>query len=217
MIFLLGLGLACIANAQDYSFPKNDEGEYEFSEVVEVNLSKSLLFANATKWAMDYYKERGYKNVVQLESELNGRLIIKDYGARIDTYSKKHGPLRLVKVYYILSIDCKDNKYRYIINNIKIKSPFNSSDFGGVFGAGLEWDMTHKQHLEKTDEYKHQIDSINSLMLNAKGRKLKKLQDQVEDLNEKVTSELEMYKEEYLIFDHLIKSLKKKMSDNSDF
>lgn len=216
LLTLLVILFACFVNAQDYSFPKNNDGEYEFTEVVNTNQMKSILFSNATAWAIDFYEEHGYKNVVQLESEVDGRMIIKDYDVVLDGYSlKKEKPLETVKVYYTLTIDCKDNKYRYIINDIAIKSPSNSSAFGGLFG--LEWDMTHETHLEEIKKCEQQIDSINGLTQNAKGKKLKKLQAQIEDLNEKIKSEKDMYKEEFLIFDRLIKTLKKKMATNSNF
>ena len=66
---------ATFVNAQNYVFPKNADEEYEFSEVINNNLSKSALFVNAKTWVMDVFKN--YKAVVQIESESNGRIVAK--------------------------------------------------------------------------------------------------------------------------------------------
>lgn len=216
ILFLdLALLFVIAVYSQNYEFPKNADGEYEFSEVVESNLSKGTLFANATSWAMKFYEEDGYKNVVQLESELEGRLVIKDYDVVIDGYEVKNkSNFRTVKVYYTLTIDCKDNKYRYVINEIKIKSP--SSRFS-MIGSDLEWDVNRENHLETISNLKRDKEMLESQIQNVKGRKLSKLQKQLDEINEKVKAETDMYYEEFTLFDRLINSLKKKMSTNSDF
>lgn len=216
ILFLdLALLFVIAVYSQNYEFPKNADGEYEFSEVVESNLSKGTLFANATSWAMKFYEEDGYKNVVQLESELEGRLVIKDYDVVIDGYEVKNkSNFRTVKVYYTLTIDCKDNKYRYVINEIKIKSP--SSRFS-MIGSDLEWDVNRENHLETISNLKRDKEMLESQIQDVKGRKLSKLQKQLDEINEKVKAETDMYYEEFTLFDRLINSLKKKMSTNSDF
>jgi len=216
ILFLdLALLFVIAVYSQNYEFPKNADGEYEFSEVVESNLSKGTLFANATSWAMKFYEEDGYKNVVQLESELEGRLVIKDYDVVIDGYEVKNkSNFRTEKVYYTLTIDCKDNKYRYVIDEIKIKSP--SSRFS-MIGVDLEWDVNRENHLETISNLKRDKEMLESQIQNVKGRKLSKLQKQLDEINEKVKAETDMYYEEFNLFDRLINSLKKKMSTNSDF
>lgn len=216
ILFLdLALLFVIAVYSQNYEFPKNADGEYEFSEVVESNLSKGTLFANATSWAMKFYEEDGYKNVVQLESELEGRLVIKDYDVVIDGYEVKNkSNFRTEKVYYTLTIDCKDNKYRYVIDEIKIKSP--SSRFS-MIGVDLEWDVNRENHLETISNLKRDKEMLESQIQNVKGRKLSKLQKQLDEINEKVKAETDMYYEEYELFNRLIKSLKKKMATNSDF
>jgi hypothetical protein len=216
ILFLdLALLFVIAVYSQNYEFPKNADGEYEFSEVVESNLSKGTLFANATSWAMKFYEEDGYKNVVQLESELEGRLVIKDYDVVIDGYEVKNkSNFRTEKVYYTLTIDCKDNKYRYVIDEIKIKSP--SSRFS-MIGVDLEWDVNRENHLETISNLKRDKEMLESQIQNVKGRKLSKLQKQLDEINEKVKAETDMYYEEFTLFDRLINSLKKKMSTNSDF
>ena len=204
-----------IAQAQDYSFPKNEDGKYEFSEVINNNLSKSTLFANSTSWAMEYFKEEGFQNVVQFCSETDGRIIIKNYGVVLNDIEIKKGKSHFGKenVNYTLTIDCKENKYRYIINDITIKKLSYSS----LYGNDMEWDMTHERHLENITAYNHEKDSLNSLVPNLKGKKLTKIQNQISEVEDKIKGEKEMYNDEFAIFERLINSLKKKMLANTDF
>ena len=204
-----------IAQAQDYSFPKNEDGKYELSEVINNNLSKSTLFANSTSWAMEYFKEEGFQNVVQFCSETDGRIIIKNYGVVLNDIEIKKGKSHFGKenVNYTLTIDCKENKYRYIINDITIKKLSYSS----LYGNDMEWDMTHERHLENITAYNHEKDSLNSLVPNLKGKKLTKIQNQISEVEDKIKGEKEMYNDEFAIFERLINSLKKKMLANTDF
>ena len=191
----------------------SEDGEYEFSEIVEVNLSKATLFANATSWAMKFYKDEGYKNVVQLESESDGRLIIKDYGLVIDEYElKTKTNYRKEKIYYTLTIDCKDNKYRYIISDIRIRIPAQS-----LIGSYIEYNVKHEGHLKTIEDLNRNKENIEEQIPNVKGKKLSKLQKELDEINNKIKAETDIYNDEFNFFDGLIKSLKKKMSTNSDF
>ena len=212
---LLLAGWSITAHSQDFTFPKNGDGEYEFSEIVEIEASKATLFANATSWAMSYYEEEGYKNVIQFESETDGRIIIKNVDAVLNRRDIKMGKVHFESenIYYTLTIDCKDNKYRFIINDIKIKT----LSYSPVFGNDMEWDMTHEKHLEKIDQYKQELENLKKQAETLKGGKKTKTQKQIDELKEKEEGEKEMYQDEYNIFERLIKSLKKKMLTNSDF
>ena len=211
------LVVVIVGYSQNFQFPKNADGEYEFSEVVESNLSKETLFANATSWAIKFYEDSGYKNVVQLESESDGRLVIKDYDAVIFKCKvKNETELRTEKIYYTLAIDCKDNKYRYVINEIKIKSQSSSSRFS-LIGIDIEWDVNHEARLETINKLKHDKKVLETQMQHVKGRKLSKTQKQLDEINEQIKMETEVYNEEFNVFDRLINSLKKKMSTNNGF
>jgi len=202
--------------SQEKTFPKNANNEYEFSEVVEIGLSKQTLFANALSWAMSFYED--YKSVVQTESESDGRLVIKDY--ELILYPQKTEE----RVYYTLTIDCKDNKYRYVFNDIKIKD-YTPDKYSIVLGISMGWDVNHEQHLEKIKELSEERSNIEKQMQNAsatlKGGKLKKttkkLQALLDDINDNLAKEEFLYNDEFNTFDRLINSLKKKMSENTDF
>lgn len=209
------LFLGVVVYSQDFSFNKNENGEYEFSEVVETNLSKSTMFKNATSWAMDYFKEEGFNNVVKFCSEAEGRIIIKNFNLILNDVDIKKGKTHYGKenLYYTVTIDCKDNKYRYIINDISIKT----LSYFPLSGGDMEYDMKHETHLENINTYKLEKDSLISLKNDLKGRKLTKAQNQIDEVEDKIKGEMEMYNEEYFIINRLINSLKKAMAKNSDF
>ena len=119
---VLNMLLCIIANAQDYSFPLNEDGEYEFSEVIETDLSKANLFANATSWAVNFYNEN-YKSALQLASEADGRIVIKYYDTVLymkDRKKTQYFDDHFEYLQYTLTIECKEKKYRYTINEIEI-------------------------------------------------------------------------------------------------
>lgn len=215
LLAILALAVTTYGFSHSLQFPKNTDGEYEFSEVVESKLTQGTLYANATSWAMNYYEEHGYKNVVQLESRLDGRLVIKDYDVILDGYEDKNKSIiRIEKIYYTLTIDCKDNKYRYVINDIKIKSP--SSEFAPI-GIDLEWDVNREDHLETISNLKRDKETLEAQMQNVKGRKLSKIQKQVDEINEKIKEKTKTYNDEFALFEGLINSLKESMSTDNDF
>lgn len=207
--------------SQEKIFPKNTNNEYEFSEVIETGLSKQILFANALSWAMSTYEN--YKSIVQVESEIDGRLVIKTNNLIL--YNLKDYPNRTVeRVFYVLTIDCKENKYRYVFSNIKIED-ISPNKYSMFMGEDIGWDVTHEQHQIKIKELKETKSNIEEQMQNAndtlKGSKLKKsiskLQKQLNDINSQLEKEEFLYNDEFNIFDRLINSLKKKMSVNTDF
>ena len=202
--------------SQDKMFPKNANGEYEFSEIIETNLPKSILYSNAISWAVNLYGN--FKDVVQYESENDGKLVINGFGGHVGKIKNEKGNENTVReeYSYTISIDCKDKKYRYIINNIKIKEVvFRSNSF---YSGPWEKDVIHEKHLENITIYNAQKDSIENLIANTqKDKKIKKLNAEKELLIEKIRLEEEMYNDEYLFYEKLINELKRKMASTSDF
>lgn len=213
-LFVVLLPSLCFS--QEKVFPKNANGEYEFSEVIETDLSKSILYSNAISWAMNLYGN--YKDVVQYESENDGKLVINGFGGYVGKITNEKGNENTVReeYSYTISIDCKDKKYRYIINNIKIKEvEFRSNS---LYSGPWEKEVVHEKHLENITTYNAQKDSIESLIADTpKGTKIKKLNTEKELLKEKIRLEEEMYNDEYSFYEEFIKALKSKMASNSDF
>lgn len=214
MILFLSILLSVFANAQVNAFPKNEEGKYEFSEVIETGLSKSTLYANAISWATSFYKDE-YKEALQVASETEGRIIIKNYNI---VFYKREKPksdyINMEREYveYTLTIDCKENKYRYVISDILINpSPV--------------YDSPHEYRLEKINELNSEKEDLEKqirvLDQTLSGKKIekekKKLSIKIDDLNTKIEEHQTYYDGENEVFDRIIQTLKKRMANNDDF
>ena len=212
---------ATFVNAQNYVFPKNADEEYEFSEVINNNLSKSALFVNAKTWVMDVFKN--YKAVVQIESESNGRIVAKgnyeDFIPKL-TYNNFKS-FTYERVYFTITIDCKENKYRYRINDIVIKSVRYSS----YIDSEDESEIKHEDHIRKKERavmWKvHLKKEMSDAQQTLKGRKLTKKMDELKEQLDRAELEIEyendIYIAEFNFFELLCNSIKKKMAINDDF
>lgn len=97
------------AFCQKYILPLDESGRYaEYTSTVEVNNSKDDLFKNAQSWIAKSFGD--YKAVVNLEDKGAGRLIVKG--------TSSVSMLLYSTIKYTLTIDCRDNKYRVLIDNI---------------------------------------------------------------------------------------------------
>ena len=120
-------------NAQDFNLPVNGNGEVEFREIVQSNLSSSLLFANAKEWIAKTFGD--YKKVLQYEDAQNFKVIIK---GKIPTneYVNNYSGLIIQEwseiIDFTLTIECKDKRYRYIIDGISLIKTETSSVFGSI-------------------------------------------------------------------------------------
>jgi hypothetical protein len=197
-------------NAQE--FPKNESGQIEFLEVLEVNLPKEKLYANAKEWVAKTFGN--YKSAIQLEDDPNYRLIIKGVSP-IDYISSTVVAVVTTseKVSYTISIDCKDNKYRYIFNDILVHRSYD------VLGSPV--DLAPFNPDKNLDDIQSRIKEINELE-NKDLSKMKKrqIEDHKGDLKYKIREKYEsktFYKLEYERIQSLIQSLKKSMIVNNDF
>ncbi|WP_447767041.1 DUF4468 domain-containing protein [Sphingobacterium faecium] len=87
------------------------DGVVEYSEVVDVNVSKDVLYSNLKAWTAKYFVSG--KTVTELDDQANGKLIAKANATHTFNYL---GHPRKTNFRIMLQVDCKDNKYRYIIN-----------------------------------------------------------------------------------------------------
>lgn len=90
-------------------------GKYELTEVIEMKASKDVLFKNAQRWVAKSFSDA--KSAVQLEDKEAGKIIMTGKGP----YTLFLGNETTGREYaYTLTIDCKDNKYRYKIENVRV-------------------------------------------------------------------------------------------------
>lgn len=210
-------------NSEEYSqifkFPINSNNEYEFSEVILSELSKESLFSNAKSWVVENYSD--YKAVVQYESEPEGKIVIKGYYEGFLPKIVKDKWFKYECVNYKITIDCKEKKYRYRINDIVLKSVKNYTYSGKDYYSNI----THEEHLNnlqllynKRERVEKDIEDINSITKGNKNKKtIDELQSQKCDINEEIEFEKDIFEAEYTFFYSLGQSIKKKMDVNDDF
>lgn len=216
MILVMGVLVTKInCYSQDYSFPKNNEGEDEFSEVITTNISKDAMFANAQEWIAKTFGD--YKSVIQFENKDEGKLIIK--GISKVSYPQSN---TIEKINYTITIECKDNRYKYTISDIQIF--VHSYIVGGT--REFNYDITHEQHrvdIQKNnnsiDYYNVQIDSLNNIK-----KQTNKIEESIENYEQykkgyktKIEESMYFYKSEYDSIFQLIESLKKSMQKNNNW
>ena len=96
--------------------PSNDKGFAEYTEVVTIDsFSKSDLYLNALEWMNKTYKSG--KNVIQTTDKDGGMIIGKAITQAL-TYNNMGAKVNAGYFSYNISIYCKDNKFKYLIDNI---------------------------------------------------------------------------------------------------
>lgn len=137
LVFLL-CALNLFAQAQEFpSIPKNDKGHAEYSGIIQVDSTlKSDLFLSSLEWVNKTYKSG--KSVIQT-TDKEGGLIIGKGVSQMLIYNnggfKKDGGY----FSYTFSIFCKDNRLKYIIDNIT----YNKGEMVLSAGADLGEDFPH--------------------------------------------------------------------------
>jgi hypothetical protein len=127
-----------IAQEQDsIIIPKNADGLAEYSEVIPIDsISKSDLYLAGLEWVSKTYKSG--KSVLQT-TDKEGGIIIGKAVAQTLTYNnmgvKKDGGY----FSYTISIYCKDNKFKYLIDNIS----YNKGEMLLTPGADLAETFPH--------------------------------------------------------------------------
>jgi len=208
-------------SAQDYEFPVNSKGEIEFSEVVDINnFNKDLLFSNAKEWVATTFGD--YKRVIQYEDKEEGKLILK--GASDIPYIAGSISERLE---FTITIECKDEKYRYKISDIDI---LLNLDIVGLSGSKkinrnkhlLDIEIYKKEIIQKNKNLDGLISTTNyeSLRQREKDKfneRKNSIKGEIYGLEKKILDEETFYIQEYETLKNIIASLKERMCFNDDF
>lgn len=116
------LSTLALAYGQLDTMPKVD-GQYGYLEIVNVDsLKKDELFTNAKTFFVDAFKSS--KDVIQYEDKTEGKIIGKGILTAIGNQNKVMGQSweRKINAYFSIEILSKDNKYKYRIYDITLKS-----------------------------------------------------------------------------------------------
>jgi hypothetical protein len=208
----------------------------ELEKVVNVSLSKSLLFTNAQQWASA--NDPTSKKKIDIVSNENGTIVVK---FETNDQVREQSLTNYLSYKYRLSIklDCKDEKYRWTIsnpsvlvgadNNVEYKY-LSSSKLTIVkneletverisianFQKILDWELEKVVSIINSN-LKEQ-DSINNQIANSNDKKeKKKLGYKIEQINEDNLVLIESINRWNIIQKRIIEELEKSMSVNNDF
>ncbi|MFD0837384.1 DUF4468 domain-containing protein [Mariniflexile aquimaris] len=207
-LFLISSFLA--KSQTSIEFPKDEKGHTIFKEIVESELDSTTLFSNAKNWIAKTFGS--YKKVVQFEDDKDLKIILK---------GESDIPIRNIinsagveKDYltFTITIECKDKRYRYIIDDIEIQHTLT------VLGIDVKNSISTDEKLENIGAKKKKLDELNSIDIS----KLKKsekenLLNDISNADNAYKTDLLIYEKEYNTFIQLIKSLKERMKINDDF
>jgi hypothetical protein len=201
--------------SQDYSFSKDENGEDYISEVVECTTSKEQLFSNAQEWIAKTFGD--YKSVIQFENKDDGKLIIKGFGDVTHVRSYLSSTLS-EKIKFTMTIEFKDNRYRYTISDIVIVQTFKMPYVGTTTS-----EENHHSHLVNIEEYNVKVNNYEEELSRLKGTQLdelkkkerkkileemEKIEDSIDSNKLYISSEITFYQEEYEVMTSIVQSLK---------
>lgn len=212
--------------AQRFSLPatmkeKRELKDLEIEGTIYLPLSKSKLYTNAQEWISNTFGD--YKKVIQLEAPAEGKLILKglsnlEYKAIDEDYKG----FSYETISYTITIDCKDNKYRYKIANLDLQHiQYSANAYREV-----SIHIAPSYHLDKIElaedaieRYKNRIDEKKSTIKNSKKleREILPYKKWIAEEEKTIKDSKSFYLEEYSIITNLALSLQKAMEANNDF
>jgi len=122
-------------------FPRNDEGKVLFTDVVQVDstLDKSTLYGNAKLFFANTFKSA--QDVIQVDDKENGRIVGKGFSeiTLVALYPYQ------AKMYYTISVSCKDGRYKYEIYDIYYQN-YPSAEYPNPYKTDAEFVFSEKQY-----------------------------------------------------------------------
>ncbi len=210
-ILILILISTITVNSQELEkFPKDDNGNTVFKEIVESKLKQKILFSNAKIWISKTFGN--YNDVVQFEDDKDYKIILK---GRSDIPISNIINFALIEkdyLTYTITIECKENKYRYIIDDIFIQHTKS------VLDIDVKNPITTDEKLKNIEEKKKTLIELKTKDISKmKKSKQKELLDEISYAESAFENDKLMFKQEYKTFIDLIFSLKDRMEINDDF
>lgn len=208
MLLNLILFSSLTINAQDY--PINEDGYIEFVEIVESELSSDRLHSNAKEWIATTFGD--YKSVIQFEDDENCKLILKGI-SKIDFVAGVKGLTSQNRIEYTITIESKDQKYRYKFGDIFYITTINF--LGTVVNTKPSSPIDHLSKIEELNNKLYDLKNTDSSKFRKK--KLTEHNKEIADLEKNIDEEKTFYSLEYQKVLGIIELLKKGMSKNDDF
>lgn len=157
----------------------------EIERIVEVNLNKSALFANAQQWAS--FNDPACKKNIEVQDNENGSLVVnfEVYENTRNNSLTKH----LVYIFrFSVKIDCKDNKYRRVILNPSVYVGYASnSSIYEKFNESILFEINHEIQIVAiiTDSY---FQKLNNWELGKVSTVIETNENEIKFLNDCLTS-----------------------------
>lgn len=186
LMFFVTLCLAChVTLAQSTTkYPINSQGEVEFLEVIQTSVPVQLQWANAKQWITTNFGD--YKSVVQFEDVETHKIVLKGK-IHIDPQSDKALLRNTINKYtyfkednitFIVTIECKDGRYRYRINGFQIDRNLHFRKRGSIeFDKKIQIPISYNEYA--ADSLQNMISSMQSADISSTG---KSEQNQIDDL-----------------------------------
>lgn len=220
ILFILLMFLPFLTKGQSNPFPVDENGEIKTSEVVSSELKQKQLFANAQEWIAKTFGD--YKRVLQFEDENNGKIVIKGLSPVEYSISSEILGIKITNsenVRFTLTIECKDNKYRYTIDNVSIMLNLSGEERNVSFFE--RFDSIEKDKREK-QKIKNELDSLNRIDLaKLKKKEQRNIEYEISKLESRLdknsTTDLKFIDSEIKAINVIIYSLKKSMQKEDDF
>ncbi len=129
-----------------------DEGTKKvvYQGVVEQEGSKDILYEKALAWAMKYYKNPS--NVIREKDREKGSLKTKARFYIYYTDPKKGTKTRAHTMEYLLAIEFKEGKYRYLLTDIIYKTTSYQGIENWIDANNKQYSYAMASYLVQTDE-----------------------------------------------------------------
>lgn len=208
------------------------EIEDSYSLVFESHVPSKTKFLNTKMWVAKTFGD--YKSVLQFEDKENNIIIVKGFSQlpKEETVDPILGlPLDIdPKMFYTISIEMRDDRYRVKMENINIHSMWDSGLFETEQNQNVRQFCTVvNRFVYDIDAQIHDLDSLESVMAVTKSkRELRKLNEEkqrivteIEELKVKstITEDLYVKRKERIsrIISNLLNSLYEQINEVDDF
>jgi len=208
--------------AQNIPFPVDENNEIKISKVVDVDLTKESLFSNCRDWIAKTFGD--YKKVLQFEDKDAGKVIIKGVSNvkyKIQTSFLGIDLSNSEQIRYTITIECKDSKYRYTIDNIILLLNLGGEieEHSLFYRVNRIKESNEKVLLlenELVELKKKDTSSYKKKQIKEHQLKISKLEERIESCKNNDTH-LKFLESEISAINNIIASLESSMKKNDDF
>lgn len=223
LLLFISLSMTLNCNAQNYNLPVDSTGNVVYQEVVNCNISKNKLYANAQEWIAKTFGD--YKKVIQFEDEANGKLILKgtsDVKHFIETHLLGMEISNREEIRFTLTIECRENKYRYTMDNILVILKTGDENFNYSILSRINGVKSSNNKIESLKQILKNLKNMDETSFDKKQLKehqsnKSKIEQQIKSESSSINSNTEFIDSELEAINPIIPSLKNAMAKIDSF